>query len=285
MITKSMYLRNYSILAVFVGACGYLWGCGARSGMLDMPEDDLPSLPGAGGAPTTTGGSAGTSEATGGTFLATGGMGGTHATGGTGGTHPTGGTGGTHATGGTGGTHATSGMGGSPATSGMGGSPAAGGTGGSPAMGGTGGGFIGSCEYPSCLWNLIHDCLVAGQCTQDDSVLADGSTEITKLCCNNGTNELVTWQTQGSRHTGSVGVTKNGNKCYDVNITTSGDGTTISYVWLDPSGQAVVKTSIGRMADSGPPVLQCGNGESMPMASECAPDGSQAAEITTGTCP
>jgi hypothetical protein len=257
MITKSMYLRNYSILAVFVGACGYLWGCGARSGMLDMPEDDLPSLPGAGGAPTTTGGSAGTSEATGGTFLATGGMGGTHATGGMGGTHATGGTGG---------------------------SPAAGGTGGSPAMGGTGGGFIGSCEYPSCLWNLIHDCLVAGQCTQDDSVLADGSTEITKLCCSNGTNELVTWQTQGSRHTGSVGVTKNGNKCYDVNITTSGDGTTISYVWLDPSGQAVVKTSIG-MADSGPPVLQCGNGESMPMASECAPDGSQAAEITTGTCP
>jgi hypothetical protein len=80
-----------------------------------------------------------------------------------------------------------------------------------------------------------------------------------------------------------VAVTKNGKKCYDVDITTSGDGSTANYVWIDPSGQAVAKASIALTASS-TPTVKCGNGESMSMTDQCAPDGSQAADITTGTC-
>jgi hypothetical protein len=236
MITQSPYLRHCVISAIFVGVCGCLWGCAARSEM-DMPEDDLPALPGTGGVPTPTVGTAGTSAATGGTSWGGGGAGG---------------------------------------------APASGGAGGTPTTVGTGGGFIGSCEYPSCLWNLIRDCLAVGLCTQEKSQLPN-DTDTTKLCCSNGTSEFVTQRKQGSRLTGTVAVTKNGNKCYDVNFTTSGDGNTYNYVWFDPSGQAVVKASIATTGSS-TPTLQCGNGESMPMTSECAPDGSQAAEITTGTC-
>jgi hypothetical protein len=218
MTTKSPYLRNCAMSALLVGACGTLWGCGARS-VMEKPEDDLPTLPGTGGAPTT-GGTAGTFQATGGTFWAT---------------------------------------------------------------GGTGGGFIGSCEYPSCLWNLIRDCQVVGPCTGEEAQPAGSSTDIWEDCCSNGVDELTTIQTQGSKVTATAAVTKNGNKCYDVNVTTSADGSTLNYVWLDPSGQAVAKASISLWA-LGPSVIECGNGESMPMTNTCQPDGSQAAVITTGTC-
>jgi hypothetical protein len=283
MTKKFLYLRNCAMAAIFIGVCGYLWGCGARSVMLDTPEGDPPTLQGTGGAPTA-GGTPGTSAATGGTSWAGGGAGGTPASGGTGGTPASGGTGGTPASGGTGGTPASGGTGGTPASGGTGGTPASGGTGGTPASGGTGGGFIGSCEYPSCLWNLIRDCPVVGQCTEEASQLAGGSTNITELCCRNGVYELITFRTQGSRITGTVAVSKSGNKCYDVNITTSADGNTAYYVWLDPSGQAVAKATIA-MTDSSTPIVKCGNGESMPMTDVCAPDGSQAAEITAGACP
>ena len=237
--------------AVFIGTCGTLWGCGARSAM-ENSEDALPTSPGAGGA-LITGGTAGTLAATGGTFWATGGA---RATGGAGGTVVTGGAGGTHATGGTGGALAT---------------------------GGAGGGFIGSCTYPSCLWNLIRDCQVVGQCTQQDRQIAGGSTNITELCCSNGVDEIVTLRTQGSLMAGTVAVTSNGNKCYDVNLTSSADGSTLYYAWLDPTGQSVAKASLA-LLDSSPPIIYCGNGESMAMTSDCAPDGSQAAVTTTGTC-
>ena len=229
MTKKFLYLRNCAMSAIFIGACGYLWGCGARSVMLDTPEDDPPTLQGTGGAPVT-GGTAGTPVTTGGTSWAGGGSGGT------------------------------------------------------PASGGSGGGVIGSCEYPSCLWNLIRDCLVVGQCSEQASQLAGGSTNITELCCRNGVDELITFRTQGSRITGTVAVTKDGNKCYDVNITTSADGNTAYYVWLDSNGQTVAKATIA-MTDSSAPIVKCGNGESMPMTDACSPDGSQAAEVTTGTCP
>ena len=255
MTTKSRYLRHCAMSALFIGACGYLWGCGARSTM-DKPEDDLPTLPGTGGAPSTVGGAAGSSEATGGTFWATGGTGGTLATGGTGGTLATGGTGGMSATGGAGGTRAT---------------------------GGAGGGFIGSCAYSTCLWNLIRDCQVVGQCTQDELQVMGNSPGVTETCCSNGVDELVTLLVQGARITGTVAVTKNGNKCYDVNIMTTADGSTLYYVWLDASGQTVAKASIA-MTDSSTPIIYCGNGESMAMTDACAPDGSQAAVITKGTC-
>jgi hypothetical protein len=71
--------------------------------------------------------------------------------------------------------------------------------------------------------------------------------------------------------------------CYDVNLTTSGDGSALNHVWLDPSGRAVAKASIA-MADNSMPTINCGNGESMAMTGDCTPDGSQTAEITTGTC-
>ena len=247
MTKKFLYLRNCAMSAIFIGACGYLWGCGARSVMLDTPEDDPPTLQGTGGAPVT-GGTAGTPVTTGGTSWAGGGSGGT------------------------------------PASGGSGGTPASGGSGGTSASGGSGGGVIGSCEYPSCLWNLIRDCLVVGQCSEQASQLAGGSTNITELCCRNGVDELITFRTQGSRITGTVAVTKDGNKCYDVNITTSADGNTAYYVWLDSNGQTVAKATIA-MTDSSAPIVKCGNGESMPMTDACSPDGSQAAEVTTGTCP
>ena len=300
--------------AVFIGTCGTLWGCGARS-VMEHSEDALPTLPGAGGALITSG-TAGTLAATGGTYGATGGApatggaggtvvaggaGGTHATagtggapatsgeggtvvaGGTGGAHATAGAGGAPATGGTGGTHATGGEGGTVVAGGTGGTHATGGTGGAPATGGAGGGVIGSCTYPSCLWNLIRDCQVVGQCTQQEWQIAGGSTDITELCCSNGVDEIVTMRTQGSLMTGTVTVTSNGNKCYDVNLTSSADGSTVYYVWLDPTGQSVAKASLALM-DSSPPIVYCGNGESMAMTSDCAPDGSQAAVTTTGTC-
>lgn len=210
--------------AVFIGTCGTLWGCGARS-VMENSEDALPTLPGAGGA-LITGGTAGTLAATGVTYWA---------------------------------------------------------TGGAPATGGAGGGVIGSCTYPSCLWNLIRDCQVVGQCTQQDRQIAGGSTDITELCCSNGVDEIVTLRTQGSLMAGTVTVTSNGNKCYDVNLTSSADGSTVYYVWLDPTGQSVAKASLALM-DSSPPIVYCGNGESMAMSSDCAPDGSQAAVTTTGTC-
>jgi hypothetical protein len=287
MTTKSQYLCAMS--AIFICACGTLWGCGARS-VMENPEDDLPTLPGTGGA--LTGGTAGTSAATGGTFWSTGGTVGTPATGDTGGTPATGGTGGTPAaggagvtpaTGGTGGTLATGGTGGTVATGGTGGTRATGGTAGTPATGGAGGGFIGSCAYPSCLWNLIRGCQAVGQCTQQELQIAGGTTDLSELCCSNGVNEIVTIRTQGSILTGTVDVTSNGNKCYDVNLTTSADGSMLYYVWLDPSGQSVAKASIA-MTDSSTPIIYCGSGESMAMTSDCAPDGSQAAVITTGTC-
>jgi hypothetical protein len=185
-------------------------------------------------------------------------------------------------TGGAGGTVVTGGTGGMRATGGAGGVPATGGAGGAPATGGAGGGFIGSCTYPSCLWNLIRDCQVVGQCTQQDRQIAGGSTEITELCCSNGVDEIATLRMLPPM-TGTVTVTSNGNKCYDVNLTSSADGSTLYYVWLDPAGQAVAKASLV-LTDSSPPIIYCGNGESMEMTSDCAPDGSQAAVTTTGTC-
>ena len=273
--------------AVFIGTCGIFGGCGARS-VMENSEDALPALSGAGGA-LITGGTAGKLVATGGNFWATGGApatggaGGTVATGGTGGTHATGGAGGAPATGGTGGTHATGGAGGTGVAGGTGGTHVTGGTGGAPTTGGAGGGFIGSCTYPSCLWNLIRDCQVVGQCTQQDRQIAGGSTDITELCCSNGVDEIATLRTQGSLMAGTVTVTSNGNKCYDVSLTSSADGSTVYYVWLDPTGQSVAKASLALM-DSSPPIVYCGNGESMAMTSDCAPDGSQAAVTTTGTC-
>ena len=224
MTTKSQYLRKCAMSAVFIGTCGTLWGCGARS-VMEHSEDALPTLPGAGGALITSG-TAGTLAATEGTYWA---------------------------------------------------------TGGAPATGGAGGGVIGSCTYPSCLWNLIRDCQVVGQCTQQEWQIAGGSTDITELCCSNGVDEIVTMRTQGSLMTGTVTVTSNGNKCYDVNLTSSADGSTVYYVWLDPTGQSVAKASLA-LLDSSPPIVYCGNGESMAMTSDCAPDGSQAAVTTTGTC-
>jgi len=270
MTTQSPKLRHCTLSAIFAGVCGCLLACGARSGM-DMPEQELPTLPGTGGA-ATTGGAVGTVVATGGISWTGGGAGGAPATAGVGVPPVTGGAGGTPATGGT-----------SWATGGAGGAPLTGGAGGTPATGGAGGGFIGSCEYPSCLWNLIRDCLVVGPCTQQESQVAGGLTDISELCCSNGVNELVTLRMQSSKVTGSVAVSKNGSKCYDVSLATSGDGSTLYYTWLDPSGQAVAKASIA-MTSSSDPVITCGNGETMPMTNNCQPDGAQAAVITTGTC-
>jgi len=245
MTTRSSYSR-YRVLSVFfAGACCYFLGCGARS-VMDLPEENPPTLQGTGGAPNT-GGTAGTFAAAGGASWVAGGAGGV------------------------------------PATGGSGGTPATGGSGGMPATGGAGGGFIGSCAYPSCLWNLIRDCQVAGPCTQDESQGAGALTEISELCCSNGVNELVTLRIQGSRVSGTVAVTKGGSKCYDVSITASGDGNTLYYAWLDPSSEVVAKATMAMM-DSSDPVITCRNGETMTMTDSCAPDGSQAAEITAGTC-
>jgi hypothetical protein len=294
MTARPLHRRPYVVWTILAGACACLAACGARSGMLDTPEAELPTRPSTGGGPGV-GGAAGTSAATGGspgtggattTTVGTGGT--TITTGGSPGTGgvatATGGTGGTTiAIAGTGGTPATGGTGGVRATGGTAGRPPTGGTGGAPATGGAGGGFIGSCEYPSCLWNLIRDCQVVGPCTEDDSGLSGGPTEVAELCCSNGVDERVTLRMEGSRFTGTVAVTKNGDKCYDVVITTRSDGDTVDYAWLSPGGQTVAKSTIS-MSDSDTPVINCANGESMPMPDECAPDGSQAAEVTIGTC-
>jgi hypothetical protein len=247
MTKNSPGLRRRMMSTMLAGACGCLWGCAARSGMLDEPEDELPAGTSTGGVRSTSG-AAGTSAAMGGSPWASGGAGGIRTTGG------------------------------------AGGRPATGGMGGGPATGGTGGGFIGSCEYPSCLWDLIGDCQVAGPCTEDDSGLTGDLAESIEICCSNGVNERITFRAQGSGFTGTLAVTKNGNRCYDVSFATRADGNTVDYAWLEPSGQAVAKASFA-MTDSSFPVIYCANGESMLMTDECAPDGSQAAEISTGTCP
>ncbi len=214
MTIELLRVRRSVMPAILAVACGYLWGCGARSEMLDRPENELPTLPGTGGLPATGGAGAGGTSAT----------------------------------------------------------------------GGAGGGFLGSCEYPACLWSLIRDCLVEGPCSQQDSLLADGATQVTELCCSNGVDELVTVRTQGSRITATVAVTKKGNKCYDVQVSTRADGSAIDYVWLDPGGRVVAKASMV-MTSSSLPAVYCTNGESMTMTEDCAPDGSQEAEVRTGTCP
>jgi hypothetical protein len=298
-----LVLRRCVSSTILAGTFVCLAACGARTEMLETPEDNLPAPHSTGGIPETNGvggtfvastsaamggspGSGGltsTPSDTGGMTTASGGAGGRPTTGGTAGWGTSGGTGGVLATGGTNSRRATGGRGGRPVTGGSGPASATGGTGGGPATGGAGGGFIGSCEYPSCLWDLIRDCQVAGPCTEDDSGLSGSTTEYIELCCANGVNELITIRTEGSRFRGTVAVTKSGNKCYDVNIGTRADGTAVDYAWLDPSGQTVAKTTL-LLTGSDTPVVNCANGESMVMPDQCAPDGSQQAEVTTGSC-
>jgi hypothetical protein len=159
--------------------------------------------------------------------------------------------------------------------------PAAGGAGGvAPATGGTGGGFIGSCAYPSCLWHLIRNCQVVGECTEESSV--GDAIMASRLCCANGTRESVTERYQGTAIVGALTVTKDGNRCYDVTFTASTEGNTADFVWLDPGGQKVAKAELSLTSNAA--TITCTNGETMTMTADCSPDGSQAATVIDGRC-
>jgi hypothetical protein len=150
------------------------------------------------------------------------------------------------------------------------------------ASGGAGGGIIGGCRYPSCLWNLVKDCLVIGQCTEESNPNAAIQQ---KLCCSNGVTETVSVLTQSSGAlSGTVTVTKGGAACYTVAFNgrfTSGNDTNATYAWIDPSGQVAVK---GFMSDSKYVTLSCPNGETEQFSVDCSPDGSDEAIKTPGRC-
>jgi hypothetical protein len=148
--------------------------------------------------------------------------------------------------------------------------------------GGSGGAILGGCRYPSCLWNLVKDCLVIGQCTEESN---PSSTIQQKLCCDNGVGQTVSVLTQSSIVlSGTVVVTKGGAACYTVIFTgrtTSGNEMTATYAWIDPSGQIAVK---GVMSDSKFVTLTCPNGETEQFPVDCSPDGSDQAIRTPGRC-
>jgi hypothetical protein len=242
------------------------------------------STSGTGGAtlPTTgTGGATLPTSGTGGATLPTTGTGGaTLPTTGTGGaTLPTTGTGGaTFATGTGGATFQTTGTGGtSYATTATGGATSG--------TGGSGHGFLGDCEYPSCIWNLIRDCHPDGACTRDDSASSAPST-VYKLCCDGGFNEIATLDQTSSTLHGTLTATRNGSKCYSVAVrAATGTGGTVlaRYVWTTPDGQMPAG---GTLTEDGSLVITCTNGETFTMAADCSPDGvSNNPPPSSGTCP
>jgi hypothetical protein len=220
--------RPFSPVAMSLVLLSSLVACGARSPMLDVPEDETPLAGGTGGTSATPG-----------TTFATGGTSGT-----------------TNSTGGSGGAVYTT--------------------------GGTGGGFVGGCEYPSCVWGLLRDCLPDGQCTQDDS--SGFSTTINeKICCGNGVSENVNLAMQASGNfAGTVTVTKNGQSCYSVELNISATASTGTYVYRDAGGGLVAKASL--MSD-GSQVVECANGETLTLPSNCPPDGSGGQTPIPGVCP
>jgi hypothetical protein len=148
--------------------------------------------------------------------------------------------------------------------------------------GGSGGAILGGCRYPSCLWNLVKDCLVIGQCTEESN---PSSTIQQKLCCDNGVDETVSVLTQSSSVlSGTVAVTKSGAACYTVSFSgrvTSGSEMNVTYAWIDPSGEIAAK---GVMTNSKFVTLTCPNGETEQFPVDCSPDGSDQAIRTPGRC-
>ena len=221
--------------------------CGARSAMIEAPEDQRSSVVGAGGiagsAVVATGGGGGAVESTGR-------KGGTinDATGG--------GDGGTYASGGEG--DATSGT------------------------GGGGGGFLDGCQYPSCVWDLIRDCHADGPCTEDDSD-SNGVPKVYKLCCLNGVHETTTVNRSATTLYGTVAVTKNGLSCYEVNFKATLDGSEVArYVWTTSGGQVA---ATGSLASDDSVAIVCSNGETLTLPSGCPAAGSGSASSSNGTCP
>jgi hypothetical protein len=221
--------------------------CGARSVMMEAPEGQPSSWVGAGGIE-------------GGTGFVTGGDGGA--------VESTGGKGGTinDATGGAaGGTYAIGGDGG--ATNGT---------------GGAGGGSLDGCQYPSCIWNLIRDCRANGPCTEDNSG-SNSVPKVYKLCCANGFNKTTTVNQSSTTLDGTVAVTKDGAKCYDVNVKAALDGSQVTrYVWTTPDGLVAANASL--TSDDALAIV-CTNGETLALRSGCPAAGSSSASPSNGTCP
>jgi hypothetical protein len=171
------------------------------------------------------------------------------------------------------------------ATGGAGGTTyATGGIGGATSStGGTGGGFLAGCQYPSCIWNLIRDCNASGPCTEDDSGSSGSAPMVYKLCCSGGVKEVATLNQSYTAIYGTLAVTKNGSKCYDVSVNASVGGSNVaSYVWMAPDGQVVAKGST--MAD-GSVAIECSNGEYLVLSTGCSPDGSNSnSPANTGAC-
>jgi hypothetical protein len=234
--------------AVFVLSAA-ISACGARSTMMEAPEDEPSTSVGAGGV---VGGTGIATDGAGAAVPATGGAGGTPGT-----LHA--------ATGGAAGaTYSASGDGGAPG-----------------ATGGAGGGFLGGCGYPSCIWNLIRDCNASGHCTEDDSG-SDSVPKVYKLCCANGVRETMTVNRAAATLDGTVAVSKNGSKCYDVNIRAALDGSQVAYLWTTPDGQVAAKASL--TSDESLAIV-CPGGETLTLPSGCPADGSGGASPSTGTCP
>jgi hypothetical protein len=166
------------------------------------------------------------------------------------------------------------------ATGGAAGSMSTGGAGGvTYATGGAGGGFVGDCEYPSCVWGLIRDCLPVGPCAQKDN--SSGSDTV--VCCSNGFNEEFPFMPTSTRTTGTIAISKNGKLCYDVAIDVSADNASGTYVYKDPAGAPVAKGSL--MSDFSV-VVSCNNGETLTLSVDCPLDGHGNLTADPGTtCP
>lgn len=264
-MTRSHW-SSFCALLVGLAVPAVLPACGDKTSLTPAKGSGGSSVieaPGTGGI-----GTGGASEGVGGAILGTGGAG--FGTGGAGF-----GTGG--ASFGTGG--ASFGTGG--AILGTGGASL--GTGGSSlASGGTGGGGAVGCAYPSCLWNLIKDCLVTGPCTREDV----GTTGVQqRLCCSNGVTQIVSIQTTASSGlSGTMSITKDGARCYTVDVTgrvlPSGD-VRATYTWLDPSGRVALT---GELSNSDFVALTCPGEAPVEFDINCSADGSDGADITDGTC-